>query len=103
MLNSEGASLDHPKGLNNRFVYFCCRNFFIRGQNELRETCAHQFELHVTESNEEFLRYNGSFILLCFFSMIVCFACFSLFLSSFCFCIRVSFLMFLVFFANVFL
>ena len=57
MLRSEGASLDHPKGLNNRFVYFCCRNFFIRGQNELRETCAHQFELHVSESGEEFLRY----------------------------------------------
>jgi hypothetical protein len=31
MLKSDGASLDHPKGLNNRFVYFCCKNFFIRG------------------------------------------------------------------------
>jgi hypothetical protein len=56
MLNNEGASLDHPKGLNNRFVYFCCNNFFIRGQNELRDTCAHQFELQVNGSNEEFLR-----------------------------------------------
>ena len=56
MLWNEGALLDHPKGLNNRFVYFCCRNFFIRGQNELRETCAYQFELHVSESDEEFLR-----------------------------------------------
>jgi hypothetical protein len=56
MLKSDGASLDHPKGLNNRFVYFCYRNYFIRGQNELRETCAHQFELHVNKNNEEFLR-----------------------------------------------
>jgi hypothetical protein len=31
MLKNDGASLDHPKGLNNRFVYFCCKNFFIRG------------------------------------------------------------------------
>ena len=56
MLRSEGALLDHPKGLNNRFVYFCCCNFFIQGQNELRETCTHQFELHFSESVEEFLR-----------------------------------------------
>jgi hypothetical protein len=57
MLASEGAALDHPRGLNNRFVYFCCRNFFIRGQNELRETSAHQFELHQNNDGEEFLRY----------------------------------------------
>jgi hypothetical protein len=31
MLKSSGAALDHPKGLNNQFVYFYCRNFFIRG------------------------------------------------------------------------
>jgi hypothetical protein len=56
LIKSEGASLDHLKGLNQSFVYFCCRNFFIRGQNELRDTCAHQFELHVNDSGEEFLR-----------------------------------------------
>ena len=55
MLNNEGALVDHPKGLNNRFVYFCCHNFFIQGQNELREMYAHQFELHVFKSDEEFL------------------------------------------------
>ena len=56
MLDSDGASLHHPRGLNNRFVYFCCRNFFIRGQNELRETSAHQFELHENDDNEQYLR-----------------------------------------------
>lgn len=46
ILDSDGASLHNPRGLNNRFVYFCSRNFFIRSQNELRETSAHQFKLH---------------------------------------------------------
>ena len=32
LLSSDGASISHPRGLNSRFVYFCCRNFFIRDQ-----------------------------------------------------------------------
>jgi hypothetical protein len=44
-----------PKGLNyNHFVYFCCQNIFIRGQNELRKMSVHQFKLHLSKSNEDF-------------------------------------------------
>jgi hypothetical protein len=57
MLESYGAALNHPRGLNNRFMYFYCRNFFIHGQNELRETSAHQFQLHENDVGEEFLRF----------------------------------------------
>jgi hypothetical protein len=57
VLGSDEASLSHPRGLNNRLLYFCCRNLFIRGQQELRDTNAAQFELHVDENGNEFIRY----------------------------------------------
>jgi len=57
VLASDGASLNHPRGLNNRFLYFCCRNLFIRSQQELRDTNAAQFELRVDENGIEFFRY----------------------------------------------
>ena len=56
LLASTGASLTHPKGLNNRFAYLLCRNLFIRGHNELRVTNTRQFELHVDEQGDEYER-----------------------------------------------
>ena len=56
VLASEGAAVSHPHGLNSRMGYFFCRNFFIRGQNELRATNANQFELHVNGRGDEYLR-----------------------------------------------
>ena len=56
MLASIGASLIHPEGLNNRFAYLLCRNLFIRGHNELRETNTRQFELHVDEQGGKYVR-----------------------------------------------
>lgn len=56
VLASEGAAVSHPRGLNSRMGYFFCRNFFIRGQNELRATNANQFELHVNGRGDEYLR-----------------------------------------------
>ena len=56
VLESDGCSVSHPRGLNSRMGYFLCRNFFIRGQNELRWTNANQFQLHVNTRGDEFLR-----------------------------------------------
>jgi hypothetical protein len=56
VLASEGAMITHPRSLNSRMGYFLCHNFFIRGQNELRWTNANQFELHVNERGDEYLR-----------------------------------------------
>jgi hypothetical protein len=56
VLASEGATISHPHGLNSQMGYFLCRNFFIRGQNELRWTNANQFQLHVNARGDEFLR-----------------------------------------------
>jgi hypothetical protein len=58
---SKGASLSHPRGLNNRMGYFMYRNFFVRGQNELCATNANQFQLHVNARGDEYLRYVLSF------------------------------------------
>lgn len=55
VLSSPAASLSTPTGLNYRFVYFYCRNFFIRGQDELRNTHVGQFQL-LNEFGVEFLR-----------------------------------------------
>ena len=43
VLDSEGAMISHPRGLNSRMGYFLCKNFFIRGQNELQWMNANQF------------------------------------------------------------
>lgn len=56
MLQSDGASLKHPKGINNRFVYLACRNLFVRGKTELRTLFYNQFELRVDQQGEEYLR-----------------------------------------------
>jgi hypothetical protein len=57
LLTSDSCSLRNGRGFNNRMVYFFCRNFFIRGQNELRATSANQFQLLSNLKEEEFLRY----------------------------------------------
>jgi hypothetical protein len=57
LLTSDSCSLRNGRGCNNRMVYFFCRNFFIRGQNELRATSANQFQLLSNLKEEEFLRY----------------------------------------------
>lgn len=31
-LSSDCSSLSHPKGCNNCLLWYCCCNFFIRGQ-----------------------------------------------------------------------
>ena len=67
VLDSEGCSVTHPRGLNSRMGYFLCRNFFIRGQNELRWTNANQFQLHVNPRGDEFLRCFSCFQLCLFF------------------------------------
>jgi hypothetical protein len=56
VLRSVGADIFHPRGLNSRMGYFFCRNFFIRGQNELGATNANQFQLHVNKRGDEYLR-----------------------------------------------
>jgi hypothetical protein len=56
VLKSAGVHISHPRGLNSRMGYFFCRNFFIRGQNELGATNANQFQLHVNKRGDEYLR-----------------------------------------------
>jgi hypothetical protein len=51
------CSVEHPQGLNNWMVIFCLRNFFIRGQSELRATSPNQFEIGVNMRGDEYLRY----------------------------------------------
>jgi hypothetical protein len=56
ILKSACCSVEHPHGLNNRMVVFCLRNFFIRGQSELRATSAKQFQILVNSRGDEYLR-----------------------------------------------
>jgi hypothetical protein len=53
ILTSSCCSVDYPHGLNNRMVVFCLRNFFIRGQSELRLTSPKQFEIRVNSRGDE--------------------------------------------------
>jgi hypothetical protein len=63
VLVSNRASISTVRSLNSRMGYFLCRNFFIRGQNELRSTIANQFQIHINQNGEEFLRYSFLFLL----------------------------------------
>jgi hypothetical protein len=56
VLKSLGVDISHLHSLNSRMGYFLYRNFFIRGQNELRATNANQFQLHVNGRGNEYLR-----------------------------------------------
>ena len=56
VLDNEGAIISHPQDLNSQMGYFLCRNFFIRGQNELQWTNANQFQLLINSMDDEFLR-----------------------------------------------
>ena len=57
MLASDAAGLDCPPGVNNRFVYYCTKNFFIRAGKEMRDTDESMFSLHTNADNQVFLRY----------------------------------------------
>ena len=56
MLASEGASINIPAGLNNRFVYFSTRNFFVRGGQELRDLESIDFSFVKDSLGDECLR-----------------------------------------------
>ena len=57
MLASEAMKLDSPTGVNNRFVYYCTRNFFIRAGKEMRDIDESMFSLLTNSDNQVFLRY----------------------------------------------
>ena len=57
MLASEVARLDCPTGVNNRFVYYYTRTFFIRAGKEMRDTDESMFSLLTDVDNQVFLRY----------------------------------------------
>ena len=57
MLSSEAARLDCPTRVNNRFVYYCTRNFFIRAGKEMCDIDESMFSLLTDADNQVFLRY----------------------------------------------
>ena len=56
MLASDAARLDSPAGVNNRFVYYCTRNFFVRAGKEMRDLDESMFSLLTDDDNNCFLR-----------------------------------------------
>jgi hypothetical protein len=74
ILTSTCCSMDHPHGLNNQMVVFCLRNFFIRGQFELRATSPKQFKIHVNSQGDEYLRF-GLLEFVCFLNLSIEFSC----------------------------
>jgi len=58
MLMTTAASPETPHRLNNRYAYYCTRNFFVRGGTELRNVDHNEFKLMRDEFGEEYLRYN---------------------------------------------
>lgn len=52
MLSQCKFSNTHPEGCNRRFVYFCLRDFCVKGRSELRELSDVDFELFTDEHGE---------------------------------------------------
>ena len=57
MLASEATKLDSPTGVNNRFVYYCTRIFFIRVGKEMRDIDESMFSLLTNSDIQVFLKY----------------------------------------------
>ena len=57
MLASEAARIDCPTGVNNPFVYYCTRNFFIKAGKEMRDINESMFSLLTDADDQVFLRY----------------------------------------------